>query len=175
MQYVQKTLYFLQWGWNVKFAFITQGVVEFTLNGERVSVAPPCILAYAEGGLRVADASAVDEVLDYIHRHYTERITLADLCRRAYTNRTTLNRRFKARTRRSPMDYILHYRLNMACEMLTHSKVSVREIAEKTGFLYETYFTRVFKEKVGVTPTQYRLSEGFETLNAGTERIVEEF
>jgi AraC-like DNA-binding protein len=48
--------------------------------------------------------------------------------------------------------------------MLTYSKLSVKKIAEISGYKYDTYFIRQFTEKIGVSPTEYRLSEGFETM-----------
>ncbi|MCL2320517.1 MAG: AraC family transcriptional regulator [Oscillospiraceae bacterium] len=123
----------------------------------------------------LSDESIIDIVLEYIHANYSNEISLDSLCKLVYINRTTLTRKFKAHTRRSPINYLLHYRLNIACELLTHSKLSISSIAEATGFKYETYFIKQFSAKIGMTPTQYRQSDGFETLNINESRIVDEF
>ena len=52
--------------------------------------------------------------------------------------------------------YLLHYRLKIACEALTHTGLSIAEISEATGFQYDTYFIRQFTKKMGVSPTEYR-------------------
>lgn len=130
---------------------------------------------YADGSGSLSDDSIIDIVLEHIHANYSKEISLDALCKLVYVNRTTLTRKFKARTRRTPIDYLLHHRLNVACELLTHSILSISKIAETTGFKYENYFSRQFTAKIGMTPTQYRQSDGFETLNIEESRIVDEF
>ena len=123
----------------------------------------------------LSEESVVDTVLGHIHTDYPSEISLDSLCKLVYVNRTTLTRMFKARTRRSPIDYLLHYRLNIACELLPNSKMSICKIAETIGFNYESYFIRQFVAKIGLTPTQYRKCDGFEILNVNESRIVDEF
>jgi len=123
----------------------------------------------------LSDELITDIVLEHIHINYSREITLDSLCKLVYVNRTSLTRMFKARTRRSPIDYLLYYRLSIACELLTNSKLSICRIAETCGFRYESYFTRQFKAKIGITPTQYRQGDGFEVLNINKPSIVDEF
>ena len=122
-----------------------------------------------------APEPAVDAALAFIHANYADEITLSALCKLVYVNRTTLTRLFKARTRRTPIDYLLHFRLETACGLLTHSNLSVGKIAEAVGFQYESYFIRQFSAKIGLTPAKYRQTEGFDTLNGKESRIFEEF
>jgi AraC-like DNA-binding protein len=123
----------------------------------------------------LSDISMINTVLEFMHANYTSKISIDAICGLLYINRTTLTRKFKALTGKSPIDYLLHFKLGIACELLTHSKLSVSKIAEASGFNYETYFIRLFKSKIGVTPHEYRQSEGFETINIHETRIIEEF
>ena len=123
----------------------------------------------------LSDEAIINFIIEYIHTNYTRKISLDSLCKMVCMNRTSLNNMFKARTRRSPINYLLHHRLNIACELLTYTKISIARIAEAAGFKYETYFTRQFTKKIGITPTQYRISEGYETLNNIESRIIDEF
>jgi len=123
----------------------------------------------------LSDERVVDIIMDYIHTNYSKDISLNFLCELVYVNRTTLTRKFKARTRRTPIDYLLHYRLSIACELLTNTKQSIGKISETVGFKYESYFTRQFAAKIGMTPSEYRYSDGFEILDINESRIVEEF
>jgi len=102
------------------------------------------------------DKSTVDIILEYIYINYQNEISLDLLCNLAHLNRTSLNRRFKAETGRTVMDYLLTYRLKIACEALTHTNLNLNEIAQAAGFNYETYFIRQFNAKIGVSPTEYR-------------------
>ena len=123
----------------------------------------------------LSDESVVDIVLEHIHTNYRNEISIDSLCKLAFVNRTTLSRKFKQVTRRSPIDYLLHHRLSIACDFLSHSKLSISKIAEATGFRYETYFIRQFTAKMGISPARYRQSDGYETLNNKESFIIEEF
>lgn len=102
------------------------------------------------------EKSQVDILLEYIHTNYSNEITLNSLCNLIHLNRTSLTRKFKLQTGHTPMDYLLLYRLNIACEALTHTNLNLSEIAEATGFKYDTYFIRQFTTKIGISPTEYR-------------------
>jgi YesN/AraC family two-component response regulator len=56
------------------------------------------------------------------------------------------------------MEYLLKHRIKIACETLTHTNLSITEIAEAVGFKYDTYFIKQFTTKMGKTPTEYRHS-----------------
>lgn len=100
--------------------------------------------------------SLVDTCLEYIHVNYPNDISQQTLCDLVHTNRTTLNRKFKEQVGMTSIGYLLHYRLKIACEALTHTGLSIAEISEATGFQYDTYFIRQFTKKMGVSPTEYR-------------------
>ena len=130
---------------------------------------------YRNGFKFLSDESVISIVLEHIHSNYHNEISLDSLCKLACVNRTTLSRKFKQITRRPPIDYLLHHRLSIACDFLTHSKLSISKIAEATGFRYETYFIRQFTAKMGISPARYRQSDGYEALNNKESFIVEEF
>ena len=103
------------------------------------------------------EKSPVDILLEYIHTNYANEITLDLLCRVANLNRTSLNRKFKTQTGHTAIDYVLSHRLKIACEALRHTNLTLGEIAEAIGFQYDTYFIRQFTNRMGVSPTEYRL------------------
>jgi AraC-like DNA-binding protein len=100
--------------------------------------------------------SYVDEVLEYLHNHYMEQVTLESLCKRTHTNRTALNANFKARTGRTVIAYLLDYRLRTATELLAHTSLTIGEIAYATGFSSDLYLIKQFTLKSSQTPTEYR-------------------
>lgn len=59
-------------------------------------------------------------------------------------------------TGRTPIAYLNYYRIECACERLTLTDKSVTEIAFACGFNDMSYFSRVFKQLKGTTPTAYR-------------------
>jgi len=102
------------------------------------------------------EKSPTDIVLEFMHTNYSNEITLNSLCDLIHLNRTSLARKFKIQTGHTPMDYLLSYRLKIASDALTHTNLNLSEIAEATGFKYDTYFIRQFTAKIGESPTEYR-------------------
>ncbi|MNC47021.1 Bifunctional transcriptional activator/DNA repair enzyme AdaA [compost metagenome] len=97
-------------------------------------------------------------MLDYIHTNYERKITLEDLTSCAHLNRMSLNKLFRERCEKTAIGYLLSYRLKVASEMLTHTDMSLNEIAQATGFEYDTYLIKQFTAKKGMSPTMYRTS-----------------
>ena len=104
------------------------------------------------------EKSQVDLLLEYMHTNYSEDITLDTLCSVINLNRTSLNRKFKAQTGKTAMDYLLSHRLKIACDALSHTNLNLSEISESIGFKYDTYFIRQFTVKMGLSPTDFRQS-----------------
>ncbi len=100
--------------------------------------------------------SMVDTALEYIHVNYTKDISLSELCTVAGTNPTTLNKKFKEALGQTAISYLVSYRVKIACKALSHTNLTLAEIAEAIGFSYDTYFIKQFTLKMGETPTEYR-------------------
>lgn len=102
------------------------------------------------------EQSPVDLALEYIHTNYGDKISLEDLTNCAHLNRVSLNKMFKDLCGFTAMGYLLKYRLKVAESFLTHTDMSLNEIARATGFEYDTYFIKQFTTKRGMTPTEFR-------------------
>lgn len=96
-------------------------------------------------------------LLDYIHTHYKDKITIEELAKIASISKTEVLRCFKAIMGRSPISYLNSYRLQRAAHMLINTEKSIQEIAEVCGFEDNSYFSKLFKKKYHVTPRDYRL------------------
>lgn len=105
------------------------------------------------------EKSPVNVVLEYIHINYPNELTLDAFCNLVHINRTTLNRKFKEQVGRTVMDYLLFHRIKIACEALSHTNLTLAEIAESTGFKFDTYFIKQFIKKIGTSPTDYRQTQ----------------
>ncbi len=114
------------------------------------------ILGLLEDLNRQNEQSPVDLVLEYIYTNYPNKIILEDLTKCAHLNRVSLNKMFQERCGCTAMGYLLLYRLKVAGDLLTHTDMSMNEIARATGFEYDTYFIKQFTAKRGMPPTAYR-------------------
>lgn len=98
----------------------------------------------------------IDYALEYIHSNYQLGLTLDGISKYVGLNRTSLNKHCKKKTGMTLIQYLNHYRTLMAEEALCHTNLTLNEIAMCCGYNYESYFIKIFSEKHGISPTEYR-------------------
>jgi AraC family L-rhamnose operon transcriptional activator RhaR/AraC family L-rhamnose operon regulatory protein RhaS len=92
----------------------------------------------------------------YIYEHYSEKITIDDLSTIANRSRNSYVSMFQKYMKNTPAKFLLDYRLNQAQTLISQTKMTITNVAESVGFYDLAHFLHCFKEKYGVTPTQYR-------------------
>lgn len=92
----------------------------------------------------------------YVHEHYAEKITIAEIAAAAFSSERECFRTFHDCLHMTPVDYIRNYRLQMACLMLTKSKEKITFISHACGFGSSSYLGKIFLEHLGCTPIEYR-------------------
>lgn len=85
--------------------------------------------------------------------------TVDTLCSLLNMSRTSFYNKLKALTGQAPADFVRNIRLKYAAELLKEGKLSVTEVAERTGFCDGKYFREVFKKYFNVSPSQYAKGE----------------
>ncbi len=100
--------------------------------------------------------SIAPRILDYIHEQYSCSLTNQKIAEVFGFHPNYINSLIKACTGMSLHAYLLHVRLSYAADFLENSTLSVGEIAEACGFYDIFHFSRIFKQKMGSTPTEYR-------------------
>lgn len=68
----------------------------------------------------------------------------------------TLSRKFNSAVGLSPVDYILRFRMERACALLSEGRLNVAEVAAACGMDDPAYFSRFFRKMTGMTPTEYQ-------------------
>lgn len=120
------------------------------------------LLRHNSGELQQTEARSsflmerVKRMLDYFHSHYQESISVEQLAKQANICKRECQRDFKKVLGLTPTQYFEQYRLAMSLRLLTESSCSIIEIADQCGFQSPSYFTKLFREKYGVTPTSFR-------------------
>ncbi len=97
---------------------------------------------------------------NYIQRNYAQPIRVEEIARKVGVSRSCLYRAFQAEFGCSPSDYLTRYRLQRARQLLRHSALPVGAIAVSVGFEDSYYFSRVFRNQYGLSPTGYRKGGG---------------
>lgn len=96
------------------------------------------------------------QLIRWIDEHYDESCSLDELATVAGCSPGHTCRRFHDETGGTLQEYLAMRRLRQACELLIHTKLSVREIAEKVGFSGYAWFITRFRKHIGKSPLQYR-------------------
>ncbi len=127
-------------------------------------------LNMAESGQAKQKHRALHLALAYVHGHFGEKLTLRTVARQAGISAFRLAHLFPQVLGLTFVDYVSSLRVNSARKLLAASDLTATEIAFRTGFSDQSYFTKVFKKIVGMTPKrfqienkrlrQYYLSEG---------------
>lgn len=97
-----------------------------------------------------------NKAVSFIEQNYDKHITLTELSNHCGICTTYLSRYFKKYSGFSPFDYINHYRIDCAAEMLIYTKMPITEIAFSCGYSDLSYFSKIFREIKHKTPRQYR-------------------
>lgn len=100
--------------------------------------------------------SAIDNVLAYLDKHFSEKLYLEDVCKTALMSQTSFSYIFKQVTSLTFTEYLTKLRVSKAQELLKDTQLSASDIAVRCGFGDATYFSHAFRRCVGISPSQYR-------------------
>lgn len=95
-------------------------------------------------------------LLQYIHDHYREKMTVRDLAASVSISESECLRCFHSIIHMTPSQYLRQYRIQKACEMLRNSTDTVASVAAACGFEDVSFFIKSFRQAMGVTPSAYR-------------------
>lgn len=98
----------------------------------------------------------IKTILVHIHEHYAERLTVQELAKAVSISPRSCFNLFKTYLHTTPMEYVTSYRLRTACRMLVQTSESVTAISSACGLGSSSYFGKLFREKMGCTPLEYR-------------------
>ena len=96
------------------------------------------------------------KVMAYIHAHYAEDISREQMASHAGISGRHLTRCFVQEAGLSPIDYLNRFRVVQARRLLDEGSMNITEIMNAVGFRDSSYFSRVFRREVGMSPSAYR-------------------
>ena len=129
-------------------------------NAEMMQILSDMIIEGAQkagNGRGLTSFSYSEYAVRYINNHFSEKIRIQDLANRIGISRSYLVKLVKQVTGMSPQEYLIEIRMRRASDLLGRSNDPIQSIAAECGYDDALAFSKVFKSKFGVNPSEYRM------------------
>ncbi len=104
-------------------------------------------------------SNVIREIIKYLQENYNRDISLSSLAKQFHMNKNYLCEYFKQQTGKNFIDYLLNIRIDKSKELLLLPDHHINDICYDVGFSNPSYFTKVFKSIIGITPSEYIRSQ----------------
>lgn len=101
----------------------------------------------------------VNDVIEYIDKNYSEKISLESIARRYYINPSYFSQLFKIITNHNFLTYLIEKRVQKAKELLDLGNLKVYQVSQMVGYDDDKHFSQIFKKYTGLSPTEYIIKD----------------
>ncbi len=98
----------------------------------------------------------VGKVLEYLNKNYLHHINMDKLSRLNSMSRRTMFRHFHKAAGCTPGEYLCRLRIRHAADMLAHTSLPIKDIAQRSCFCDSNYFSKQFRKVMNTSPLRYR-------------------
>lgn len=131
-------------------------VVKPVIERELIKVLDNYVLEHPEFGMK---SNVIEKVITIIKDRFQEPLKLTALAEELHFNSNYLSRLFSEEVGQSFSEFLLHYRIEMAKQLLVkHKDWSINRVAETCGFSSQHHLSSSFKKHTGFSPSEYRNS-----------------
>lgn len=109
-----------------------------------------------------SDASATEKAIMYMQDNLSNSLSLDNIACSVNLSVSFFSRKFKKDTGYAPIEYFNYLRIQKACQLLHFSSWRINEVASAIGIDDPFYFSRLFKQQMGLSPAHYRKNKGIE-------------
>lgn len=113
-------------------------------------------MSYTPADRPGGQVSYIYKALSFIEDNYRNQLNVSQIAEHAGITADYLTKCFKKYTGLTPIDYIKHYKLSRSVELLRDERISIAQAASDAGFDDHTYFSRLFKQVFGMSPSEFR-------------------
>lgn len=105
---------------------------------------------------QITSGSVISQAAAYLESNYDNpNLTNAELAKQCNISEVYFRRIFAKHYNMTPKQYIINIRISRAKQLLAEGALKVNAVAERCGFSNQYHFCRIFKERTGITPTEY--------------------
>ena len=144
----------------IGFAFGLQAIGQKLLLDTARAFSDPQNSHLATPILQDGKAVLVSEIIRFLHDNFQRAILLRDVAAQFHLSERHINRLFKQATGEPIMSYLKSLRIKRAKELLLLEQMKIGEVALAVGVEDIRYFSTLFRQKTGITPTQFRNTNG---------------
>lgn len=108
----------------------------------------------------VNNEDVVSEIVEKMYKEYHKNITLGMYSKEINYSLPYISKLFKEKTGMNFRDYLKKIRIEEACRLLVNSDEKIQNICESVGYCDVDFFSKVFKENMGITPGAFRKKFG---------------
>jgi AraC family L-rhamnose operon transcriptional activator RhaR len=137
-----------------------EGLVAKLLIDTARAVVDPAPGEVGDTAARNPAAIAVQRVMRYLRDNYGRPLTIRDAAAQVHLSERHISRLFRAAMGVSIMDYLTSLRIEAAGQLLLERQLSIKEVAEASGYPDVHYFTTLFRRRTGLTPASFRRQGG---------------
>lgn len=103
----------------------------------------------------VSKKYVVEQIINYFEEHFEEKVSLDQIAENMYLSPFYISKIFKSEIGDTPIRYLINIRLDRAKEMLELGNYdSIQSVAAKVGYDDAYHFSKLFKKRFGVSPSQ---------------------
>jgi LacI family transcriptional regulator len=144
--------------------YLAAELLDRMMRGEKVRaeahlVAPLSVVTRQSTDVLAIDDALVSQAARFIREHACDGVNVEDLMTRIPVTRRVFEARFKAVFGRTPHQEILRIQLRRVEQLLRETDLSLAQIADRAGFSHTEYMSVVFKQKMGMPPSEFRTSK----------------
>lgn len=104
---------------------------------------------------RFQNDEVFDGLLSYMKRNIDKRLTLEDISKETLVSAAKIRKLFYTKHTCAPMQFFNLLKIETAIDMMCNTTLSYSEISSQLGFSSASYFSKLFKKKTGLSPSEY--------------------
>jgi len=98
----------------------------------------------------------IKKSLHYVETNYANKLTIAEMAKSVGLNKNYFSTFFRENIGMTPQEYIIKFRINKACELMSNEGLTIGDISRSVGYDDTLGFSKIFKKEKGISPKKYR-------------------